>query len=96
MATSRSEPAATPDRSLSVPDAATPEEAAAIAAAIAAHVRDQEVAAAAAAATDEEDGWTGRRWLFAGRTEGLTGHPRRVPEGAPTDDWTALTRLDQL
>jgi hypothetical protein len=81
------------------PADATPAEVAAAAAAIGAHLRDREAAAAAAAAAageDGEDSWAGRRWTFAGRTEGLSDRPRRVPAGAPTDDWTAAGRLEGL
>jgi hypothetical protein len=82
---------------LQVPTDATPKEAAAIAAAIGAHLRDQEAAAAAAAgASGEPDTWDGKRWQFAGRVEGLTGVTRRVPGHAPTDEWTALGRMDGL
>jgi hypothetical protein len=82
---------------LEIPEDATEAEAAAIAAAIGAHLRDQEVAAVAAAADSEPaDTWDGKRFAFAGRIEGLTGTPRRVPRNAPTDDWTAAGRLDTL
>jgi len=82
---------------LDIPEDATDTEAAAIAAAVGAHLRDQEVAAAAAAADSEAaDTWDGKRFAFAGRIEGLTGTPRRVPRNAPTDDWTAAGRLDTL
>ncbi len=80
---------------LTVPADATPEEAAAIAAAIAAHLRDREAAAVAAAAGDEKS-WDGRRWQFAGRLAGLGHRGQRVPREAPTDEWTAVGRLDAL
>ena len=59
------------DGSLSLPADADAEEAAALVAAVGAHLRDQRVAAAAAAAAseDETDSWAGRRWQFAGRRE---------------------------
>lgn len=82
---------------LDVPDDATEAEAAAIAAAIGAHLRDRDVALAAAAAeTGEAKTWDGKRFAFAGRTERVTGTLRRVPRNAPTDDWTAAGRLDNL
>jgi len=83
---------------LAVPADATAEEAAAIAAAVGAHLRDQEAAAATAAAGagDAEDTWDGRRWQFAGRLEGLGGLGGRVPRDAPTDGWTAVGRLEGL
>jgi len=86
------------DATLTVPADATPEEAAAIAAAIGAHLRDREAAAvaAAAAAASEEKPWDGRRWQFAGRLAGLGHRGRRVPREAPTDEWTAAGRLDAL
>jgi hypothetical protein len=78
---------------LHVPSDADPEEAAAIAAAVGAHVRELE-AAAAAAETDADD-WTGERWTFAGRVEGLSGRSVRPPDGAPRDPWTAAGRADR-
>ena len=84
------------DGSLTVADGATADETAAIAAAIGAHVRDRRVATLAASerATEGDEGWDGDRWQFAGRVEGLTGHIRRAPRGAPTDGWTAAGRLE--
>jgi hypothetical protein len=88
----------TDDGSLSIPPTATPAEAAAIAAAVGAHLRDQQMAAiaAAAAADGEELTWDGRRWQFAGRVEALSGVSRRVPREAPSDDWTAAGRMEGL
>ncbi|WP_135820815.1 hypothetical protein [Halostella litorea] len=83
------------DVTLDVPDDASPQEAAAIAAAVGAHLRDREVAAAEAAAATEER-WDGERWTFAGRVEATQGRTVRVPEGAPTDGWTAAGRADRL
>jgi len=106
MATSRSEEpaeeadgpaptdAAALDGALTVPDDATDEEAAAIAAAIGAHLRAQE--AAAAAADEAEPSWDGDRWSFAGRLRGLQGRAGRVPRSAPTDAWTASGRSDRF
>jgi len=81
------------------PADATPEEAAAIAAAVGTYLREQEAAAAAATAAKdgaEAESWDGKRFGFAGRIKGLTGIPRRVPRGAPADDWTTAGRLDRL
>nr|WP_162829606.1 MULTISPECIES: acc operon protein [Halorussus] len=83
------------DGDLRIPDDATDEEAAAIAAAIGAHLRAQE-AAAAAAADDGEESWRDRRWAFAGRLRGLRGRDARVPTSAPTDPWTASGRTDRF
>ncbi|QLG62734.1 acc operon protein [Halorarum salinum] len=83
-----------PER-LSVPDSADDDEAAAIAAAVGAHLRDREAAAAEAAAAGEET-WDGKRWAFAGRTRSLQGRVERVPDGAPTDAWTAAGRTDRF
>ncbi len=76
-------------------EGADPDEAAAIAAAVGAHLR-AEAAAAAAAAGTEELSWHGRRWAYAGRLRGVGRRPRRVPEGAPTDGWTAAGRADRF
>jgi len=92
MATSRCEQP--PEGRLRVPPDATPAEAAAIAAAIGAHLRDRRVVALTADVGSTDRGWDGRRWQFAGRTEALSGTARRVPTDAPTDDWTAAGRLE--
>ncbi len=81
---------------LTVPADAGPEETAAITAAVGAHLRDRAAAAAAAAADDDEETWDGRRWTFAGRTRTLDGRAARVPDGAPTDAWTAAGRADRF
>ena len=84
---------------LTLPDSADEEEAAAIAAAVAAHVADGERAAAVAAAAAAQSGptWTGEKWTFAGRVDATSGRRvRRVPDGAPTDKWTAAGRADRL
>ncbi|UIO98569.1 acc operon protein [Halobaculum sp. CBA1158] len=83
---------------LTVPEDADDEEAAAILAAVGAHVRDAEVAAAAAAddADEAADTWDGKRWAFAGRLEGIGGRGARVPRGGPTDAWTASGRTDRF
>jgi hypothetical protein len=82
---------------LSIPDDADDAEAAAIAAAVAAHLRDGELAAATAAEATE-DGWDGdgKRWSFAGRIDRLSGRSVRVPTSAPTDPWTAAGRVERF
>ncbi|WP_115863570.1 acc operon protein [Halorussus litoreus] len=85
------------DADLRIPDDATDEEAAAIAAAVGAHLRSQAAAAAAAAEGDDaEETWQGERWSFAGRLRGLQGRAGRVPTGAPTDAWAASGRTDRF
>ena len=79
---------------LSIPDDADDEEAAAIAAAVGAHLRDAE--RTAAAATDAEPTWEGERWTFAGRVEASQGRSVRVPENAPRDAWSAAGRTDRF
>ncbi|SEL47193.1 acc operon protein [Haloferax larsenii] len=81
---------------LSIPDDADPEEAAAIVAAVGAHMRDQAAAAAAAAANGDEETWNEKRWQYAGRLESVTGCGRRVPSGAPTNAWAASGRTDRF
>jgi hypothetical protein len=86
----------TTDYDLSVPDDASDEEAAAIAAAVSTHLRAQ-AAARAAAEEGEDEGWTGRRWAFAGRVDGLQGRRSvRVLERAPTDAWAAAGRVERM
>jgi len=85
----------TPAGRLAVPARASSDVAAAIAAAVGAHVRDQRAAAAAATEADA-DSWAGKRWQFAGRTDALSGRAERVPTDAPTDEWTAAGRLEDL
>lgn len=82
---------------LAIPDDADEGEAAAIVAAVAAHLRDREAAAAAAAAADEaEETWDGDRWTFAGRLEATGGRTARVPRDAPRDAWSAAGRVDRF
>jgi hypothetical protein len=83
------------DVSIDIPDNATTQEAAAIVAAVGAHMSDQERAAAAAAA-DSGPTWTGERWQFAGRLEAMQGRSVRVPTESPTDKWTAAARADRF
>ena len=81
---------------LDVPDTATPEEAAAIAAAIDAHLRDEAASGPVTEGeTDADDSWTGERWRFRGRLEALGEQSVRVPDGAPTDPWAAAGRTDR-
>lgn len=77
---------------------ASSDEAAAIAAAIGAHVRDGELAAAAAAASTDgdEDGWNGREWTFSGRVEVTQHRTIRVRDDAPTNEWTAAGRTERM
>ena len=81
---------------LALPADADEAEAAAIAAAVSAHIRDQEAAAAAAAADDERRGWEGERWAFAGRVESLQRRTVRIRDGTPADAWSAAGRTDRL
>jgi hypothetical protein len=81
---------------LSIPDDARDDEAAAIAAAVAAHLRDGELAAAAAAGGDADDGRDEDRWGLAGRIDRLHRRRVRVPTGAPADPWTAAGRSDRF
>ena len=80
---------------LDLPDDATDDEAAAIAAVLSAHLRDQAAAAAAKAAASEQS-WQGKKWAFAGRVDALQGRTTRVPDGAPTNDWVAASRTDRF
>jgi len=77
---------------------ASPDEAAAIAVAIGAHVRDGELAAAAAAASsgNEVPDWEGREWTFAGRIEATQQRTIRIRDDAPGDEWTAAGRTDRM
>lgn len=85
------------DLSIEIPPTADSEEAAAIVAAIGAHVRDREAAAAAAAAAaGQERTWDGDRFSFAGRLDQLQGRAGRVPRDAPRDAWTASGRSDRF
>ena len=71
-------------------DAANRDEAAAIAAAIAEYLNEQEETG------DQPETWDGKRFAFAGRIRGLTGVSRRVPRNAPTDEWTAAGRTSRF
>jgi hypothetical protein len=85
--------AATLAERLTLPPDADESEAAAIVAAIGAHLRDQE---AAAAAESNEERWEGERWAFAGKVESLQRRTVRVREGTPTNAWSAAGRTDRL
>ena len=76
-----------------IPDDASSEEAAAIAAALGTHLGDQERAAAAGS---EDETWEGKRWAFAGRVAALQGRQVRVPKSAPLDGWAAAGRSDRF
>jgi len=80
---------------LELPDDATDEEAAAIAAAIGAHLHDHALAVAAAAAAGEET-WDEKRWQFSGRMREQQQRHLRVPREAPTNPWTAAGRTDRF
>lgn len=92
METSRSDDLASLVDALSIPADADADEAAAIAAAVGAHLTDLELAAR----EDEEPTWRGEKWRFAGRTEAVSGRPVRVTDATPTDPWTAAGRADRL
>ncbi|MFP9192612.1 hypothetical protein [Natronosalvus vescus] len=81
------------DVSVTLPDDATTEEAAAIVAAIGAHLQDLERAAAQG---DGADTWEGKRWSFAGRLDAHQGRTVRVPTRAPTNPWAAASRADRF
>lgn len=81
------------DLAAAIPDDASREEAAAIVAALGAHLGDQERAAAESGA---EETWDGKRWAFAGRIAALQGRQVRVPSNAPTDGWAASGRTDRF
>ncbi|WP_336327661.1 acc operon protein [Halovenus sp. HT40] len=80
-----------------IPLDASASEAAAISAAMGAHISDQQAAAVAAGEEDstDEDDWDGERFAFAGRLEGIGTASRRVPRDVPTDRWTAAGRADR-
>jgi hypothetical protein len=76
-----------------VSDDADNEEAAAIAAAISAHLRSEELAVLQEA--DAEESWNGKRWAFTGRLREQKLRGERVPLSAPVDAWTAAGRGDR-
>ncbi|ELY69735.1 hypothetical protein [Natrinema versiforme] len=83
------------DVDLELPDDADNEEAAAIVAAIGAHLHDQALAAAAAAA-DGEETWDDKRWAFGGKVRAQQHRTVRVPRDAPTDPWSAAGRTKRF
>ena len=83
------------------PPAASDDEAAAVIAAVSAYLDEERAAlAAATAASDDEESetWDGAKWRFAGRlaATGADGRGGRVPDGAPTDAWSAAGRADRF
>ena len=78
--------------SLEISPTATEDEAAAIAAAVSAHIHDQEQAATAG--DNEEETWEGDQWQFAARMQQMKRKSVRIPKTAPTDPWTAADRLE--
>lgn len=79
---------------LDIPDDADTEEAAAIVAAVTQHLVDVAAAQAEAAAETEET-WQGEKWAYQGKLNALGEPAARVPDGAPTDAWTAAGRRDR-
>lgn len=90
MGTSRSDPPALDD--LRIPDAATDEEAAAVAAAIGTYLAEEQLGEG----EDAAGSWSGRRWAFAGRLESLGMAATRVPDGVPERGWAAVDRADRF
>ncbi|WP_440769048.1 hypothetical protein [Natronorubrum sp. DTA28] len=84
------------DVALELPDDANDEEAAAIVAAVGAHLHDHALAVAAAAAADDEETWDEKRWAFAGRIQAQQSRTVRVPRDAPTNVWSAAGRTDRF
>jgi len=84
------------DPTISIEQPATEAEAAAISAAIGVHLGAQAQLQAAIAAQESTERWTGTRWQFAGRVDALEGRTPRVPDAAPTDEWTAVGRSDRF
>jgi len=74
---------------LDLADDADSAEAAAIAAAVRAHLSADD------GGDDAEEGWTGDRWRFRGRVDALQRRRVRVPTAAPRDAWTAAGRTDR-
>lgn len=78
------------DRTLTVPDTATPEETAAIAAAIGAHLSANQ----SADKTPSEENRDA--WQFTGRVAALNKQCSHDRGSAPADPWTAAHRLSRL
>ena len=88
---------ATAPTDLRIPPQASDREAAAIAAAIGAHLRDGEPTTT----DDDRDeaiarSWQGRRWAFAGRMQQVQGRAVRPARGAPLSGWAAAGRTDRM
>ncbi|GGL24900.1 hypothetical protein GCM10009037_05520 [Halarchaeum grantii] len=83
---------------LTIPESASEAEAAAIVAAITAHLSERRALAVAAArdAADESASWDGEKWRFAGRLDAIGDTGKRVPDGAPTDAWSAAGRAERF
>ena len=79
---------------LDVPPDATDAEVAAIAVAVCAHL--DQCAAVAALDAETDSSRADERWRFAGRLAALGAARRRIPAGAPADDWTAAGRTDRF
>jgi hypothetical protein len=79
-----------PPLTVSIPDDATEAEAAAIAAAVSAHITDRQRAAAAAAAASSSPDYVDE-WTMAGRLErfGKERRPQKVERG---EEWKAAAR----
>jgi hypothetical protein len=82
-------------RDIDVPDSATPEEAAAITAAIGAYL-DARGNGPGGDHRDESDGWDGDRWWFRSRIKALQSRGVRAPRDAPTDPWRAAGRTERF
>lgn len=81
------------DGRVSVPDSASPDEAAAIIAAVEAHLAAER--RAETGSDPDQPSWMGHRWGFAARVEATQSRSVRVPLDAPTDPWTAAGRTDR-
>ncbi len=82
-------------RDIGIPDSATPEEAAAIAAAVGAYLDAREDAPDTGERA-RDNGWDGDRWRFRGRIKALQSRSVRVPKDAPSDPWQATGRTERF
>lgn len=89
MATFRSEDDAVED--LDIQPDATPSEAAAITAALSAHLSQRE----RTEESDDQPTWTGEKWRTSGRLAATTGRHLRIPDTVPVNPWRAAERLDR-